>query len=34
VLGEEAQKLVDFDWDTVIRSQPAWSSRFNREIAG
>ena len=34
VLGEEAQKLVDFDWDVVIRSQPQWSSRFNREIAG
>lgn len=34
VLGEEAQRLVDFDWDTVIRSQPAWSSRYNREIAG
>lgn len=34
VLGADAQKLVDFDWDTVIRSQPAWSARFNREIAG
>ena len=34
VLGEEAEKLVDFDWDVVIRSQPQWSSRFNREIAG
>jgi putative spermidine/putrescine transport system substrate-binding protein len=34
VLGEDAAKLVDFDWDQVIRNQPAWSSRFNREIAG
>ncbi|WP_342364023.1 ABC transporter substrate-binding protein [Terrarubrum flagellatum] len=34
VIGEDAKKLVDFDWDQVIRSQPAWSSRFNREIAG
>jgi putative spermidine/putrescine transport system substrate-binding protein len=34
VLGEDVAKLVDFDWDVVIRSQQAWSSRFNREIAG
>jgi putative spermidine/putrescine transport system substrate-binding protein len=34
VLGADVPKLVDFDWDTVIRNQPAWSSRFNREIAG
>lgn len=34
VIGEQAKKLVDFDWDTVIRNQAAWSSRFNREIAG
>ena len=34
VLGGDAKKLVDFDWDLVIRSQPACSSRFNREIAG
>jgi putative spermidine/putrescine transport system substrate-binding protein len=34
VLGEDVAKLVDFDWDLVIRNQPAWSSRFNREIAG
>lgn len=34
VLGADVGKLVDFDWDQVIRSQPAWSSRFNREIAG
>jgi putative spermidine/putrescine transport system substrate-binding protein len=34
VTGDQAKKLVDFDWDTVIRSQSAWSSRFNREIAG
>lgn len=35
VLGPEAVgKLVDFDWDVVIRNQPRWSSRFTREIAG
>ncbi|MBN9061166.1 MAG: ABC transporter substrate-binding protein [Rhizobiales bacterium 65-9] len=34
VLGADAQKLVDFDWDIVTKSQPAWTSRFNREIAG
>jgi putative spermidine/putrescine transport system substrate-binding protein len=35
VMGEEAVgKLVDFDWDVVIRNQPRWSSRFTREIAG
>jgi len=27
-------KLVDFDWDVVIRNQPRWSSRFTREITG
>ncbi len=34
VLGADVGKLVDFDWDLVIRNQPAWTSRFNREIAG
>jgi putative spermidine/putrescine transport system substrate-binding protein len=35
VLGEASvSKLVDFDWDVVIRNQPRWSSRFTREIAG
>lgn len=34
VLGPDAEKLVDFDWDVVIRSQPQWSGRFTREIAG
>jgi putative spermidine/putrescine transport system substrate-binding protein len=35
VMGEQAvSKLVDFDWDVVIRNQPRWSSRFNREITG
>ena len=35
VIGEAAvNKLVDFDWDVVIRNQPRWSSRFTREIAG
>ncbi len=35
VLGEAAvSKLVDFDWDVVIRNQARWSSRFTREIAG
>jgi putative spermidine/putrescine transport system substrate-binding protein len=34
VLGQDVAKLVDFDWDVVVRNQAAWSSRFNREIAG
>lgn len=35
ILGEQqVRSLVDFDWDHVIRSQAAWTSRFNREIAG
>jgi putative spermidine/putrescine transport system substrate-binding protein len=34
VLAPDVAKLVDFDWDHVIQSQAAWSSRFNREIAG
>ena len=34
VTGDAVGKLVDFDWDRVIKSQAAWSSRFNREIAG
>jgi putative spermidine/putrescine transport system substrate-binding protein len=34
VLGDDVKKLVDFDWDHVISQQTAWSSRFNREIAG
>ena len=34
VLGDAVARLVDFDWDVVIRSQPRWSSRFTREIAG
>jgi putative spermidine/putrescine transport system substrate-binding protein len=35
IIGEAAvAKLIDFDWDVVIRNQPRWSSRFTREIAG
>lgn len=34
VLAQDVGKLVDFDWEQVIRMQPQWSSRFNREIAG
>lgn len=34
VLADDAKKLVDFDWDVVIRNQTAWTGRFNREIAG
>lgn len=35
IMGEAAvERLVDFDWDVVIRNQPRWSSRFTREIAG
>ena len=30
----EAASLVDFDWSVVIHNQRAWTSRFNREIAG
>ena len=33
ILGDDVGKLVDFDWDTVIKRQPQWSSRFNRDIA-
>jgi len=29
-----ATRLVDFDWDVVNRNQRAWTTRFNREIAG
>jgi hypothetical protein len=34
VLGADVSKLVDFDWDHVIAQQAAWTTRFNREIAG
>jgi putative spermidine/putrescine transport system substrate-binding protein len=34
VSPKEAAKLVDFDWDAVIRNQRAWAARFNKEIAG
>jgi putative spermidine/putrescine transport system substrate-binding protein len=34
VLDGDVSKLVDFDWDNTIRMQSAWTSRFNREIAG
>jgi putative spermidine/putrescine transport system substrate-binding protein len=34
VLGADVNKLVDFDWDHVIAQQAAWTTRFNREIAG
>lgn len=35
IIGEQAvARLVDFDWDVVIRNQPRWASRFTREIAG
>ncbi len=34
VRGDAVARLVDFDWDVVIRNQPRWSSRFSREIAG
>ena len=34
VRGDAVSRLVDFDWDVVIRNQPRWSSRFSREIAG
>jgi len=30
----EAARLVDFDWSAVIHNQRAWTTRFNREIAG
>ncbi len=35
VYGEaDVKKLLDFDWDVVIRNQAQWSNRFSREIAG
>ncbi len=34
VLGDDVRKLVDFDWEHVIRMQPQWLHRFDREIAG
>jgi putative spermidine/putrescine transport system substrate-binding protein len=35
IVGEQqVTSLVDFDWDLIIRNQAAWTSRFNREIAG
>ncbi len=34
VLGDDVRKLVDFDWEHVIRMQPQWLRRFDREIAG
>jgi putative spermidine/putrescine transport system substrate-binding protein len=34
VTDQDVAKLVDFDWDQVIKMQSAWTSRFNREIAG
>ena len=30
----QVKALVDFDWDRVNAQQAAWTSRFNREIAG
>ena len=30
----DVKKLLDFDWDLVIRNQAVWSNRFSREIAG
>ena len=30
----EAARLVDFDWSIMIHNQRAWTTRFNREIAG
>jgi len=35
IYGEAAvRSLVDLDWDRIIAQQAAWTSRFNREIAG
>jgi putative spermidine/putrescine transport system substrate-binding protein len=34
ILGEDVDRLVDFDWDHIIENQARWSTRFNREIAG
>jgi putative spermidine/putrescine transport system substrate-binding protein len=35
ILGEAAvSRMVDFDWDLVIQSQPGWARRFTREIEG
>ena len=35
IIGDDqVKKLIDFDWDHVIRMQPQWTQRFAREIAG
>ena len=35
IIGDEqVKKLIDFDWDNVIKMQAQWTQRFNREIAG
>ncbi len=34
IIGEQVGKLVDLDWDLIIKNQSAWTQRFNREIAG
>jgi putative spermidine/putrescine transport system substrate-binding protein len=31
---QDAGKLVNFDWQTVMSNQRAWTARFNKEIAG
>jgi putative spermidine/putrescine transport system substrate-binding protein len=34
VSPQDAAKLVNFDWQTVMNNQRAWTARFNKEIAG
>jgi putative spermidine/putrescine transport system substrate-binding protein len=34
ILGDQVDRLVDFDWDVVIANQAQWGARFDREIAG
>jgi putative spermidine/putrescine transport system substrate-binding protein len=31
-VGERAEKLVNFDWDTINRHRDEWTRRWNREV--
>lgn len=34
IVGDQVERLVDFDWDVVTANLPRWQARFDREIAG
>ncbi|WEX09651.1 extracellular solute-binding protein [Chelativorans sp. AA-79] len=34
IIGDQVDRLVDFDWDVVTAGLPKWQARFDREIAG